>query len=92
MLNSTKFKLPFKQKNVLQYLDLDITFVTTTMRQKFFDNSIIERELKVPFKYLLVDLEAETSKLMVLFEASTLKNDKDKCKYVLTILNLRVKE
>ena len=62
------------------------------MRQKFFDNTIIEQELKIPFKYLLADLESETSKLMSLFEASTLKNDKDKCKYVLTMLNLRVKE
>lgn len=29
---------------------------------------------------------------MTMFESATLKNDKDKCRYILAILNLRVKD
>lgn len=84
--------MPLKQAALMPYLDSDVTFLTTTMRQKYFDNTIIEQNIKVPFKYLLGDLQTDTSKLMTVFEGATLKNDKDRCKYVLVILNLRVKD
>lgn len=41
---------------------------------------------------MLSDIQSETSKLMTMFESATLKNDKDRCRYILAILNLRVKD
>lgn len=73
-------------------MDSDVTFLTTLMKNKFFELRIIEEEIKVPLRYLLGDLQADTQKLMAVFETATLKNDKDKCKYVLVVLNLRAKD
>lgn len=62
------------------------------MKQKFFDSNIIEQDIKAQLRLLLVDMQSETSKLMSMFESYTLKNDKDGCRYVLAILNMRVKD
>lgn len=56
-LNSTKFKLPLKQANVIPYLDSDVAFVTTMMKQKFFEEGVIVREIKLPFGQLLSDMK-----------------------------------
>lgn len=48
--------------------------------------------MKLPFRELLANLQAETPKLASAFEAATLKNDKQKCKYILILLNLRIKD
>ena len=48
--------------------------------------------MKRPFRELLANLQAETPKLASVFEAATLKNDKQKCKYILILLNLRIKD
>ncbi len=33
-VNSTKFKIPLKQSQVIPYLDSDVTFLTTLMKNK----------------------------------------------------------
>jgi hypothetical protein len=62
------------------------------MKQRFFDSNIIVQEIDVPFKKLLDDFSTDTTKLASVFEAATLKNDRIKCRYILAILNLRVKD
>ena len=35
ILNSTKFKLPIPQSDIIRYLDKDITFISNMMKQKY---------------------------------------------------------
>ena len=50
--------------------------MTTLMKQKFFDENVIENEIQKPFQKILEDLRSDTSKLAGIFESATLKNDK----------------
>lgn len=43
ILNSSKFRFPFKAKEVQQYLDADITFVATMFKQRFIDPQIVKQ-------------------------------------------------
>lgn len=62
------------------------------MKQKFFKEETIVKEIKTPFGRLLSDMRSETSKLIGAFETATLKNDKNQCRYLIVLLNLRVKD
>ena len=76
VLNSNKFKLPFRQEELIKYLDKDGAFLFTMMKQKYFPEELVIEELKIPFNEVLEDLASPSSKLMNIFEDATLKNDK----------------
>ena len=41
-LSSAKFKIPIHSSKIVPFLDSDLTFMTTMMKQKFFDEAVIE--------------------------------------------------
>lgn len=52
-LNSNKFKIPISSAKTVPYLDSDVAFVTTMMKQKFFDEQVIEAAIQKPFQKVL---------------------------------------
>lgn len=92
VLNSCKFKLPFNQKETLNYLDKDISFASSLIKKRFIDSAIVLRELEKPAKNLFEDIEKISQKLMDQFQDATIKNDRDSSLYCLVLLNLRVND
>lgn len=91
-LNSTKMKLPLPQTQVINYLDSDATFLATLLKQKYLDEDKVVAIFHRPYKKLLDEMGSTTSQLMNVFEDAMMKDDKVKCREILVLLSLRVKD
>ena len=77
---------------MVKYLDNDAAFIANVMKQKFIHDELVIEHFQKPFDQGLEDIKSQTLWLISQFEEASLKDDKEKCKYVLVILNLRVKD
>ena len=56
ILNSTKFKLPIPQTEIIKYLDMDISFISNMMKQKYVLENVVMEKFQKPLTVIFTDL------------------------------------